>query len=326
MRLPGENIILATDSYKQTHWKMYPPKTQQVGSYLEARKGGEYKETVFFGLQYILERYFSGIRVTRRKIDEAEIFCKEHFGQDLFNKKGWEYILNNYAGKLPVEIEAVPEGTAVSESNVLLTITNTDPNCFWLVNHLETLLVQLWYPCTVATISREQKKILKDALELTGSIEKLPFMLHDFGYRGSTSVESASIGDAAHLVNFVGTDTIAGIEFLKEFYDGGMTGFSVPAAEHSTITSWGEHAEEESYKHILDQYESGIVSVVSDSWNIYNACQNIWGGNFAERIIEEGGKRTLVIRPDSGNPEEVIPNCLNILGGRFGYLTQQKRL
>ena len=198
----GDNIILLTDSYKQTHPPMLPPGIKFLGSYFESRVGGEYDSAVFFGLQYILTKYFKGKVVTKDGIDEAEDFCKNHFGQDLFNKEGWEYILEKHSGRLPIDIYAVPEGSVVGQGNVLFTIENTDEKCAWLTNHLETLLVQLWYPCTVATISREQKKILKAALEKTGTPEKLPFMLHDFGYRGSTSVEAAGIGDAAHLVNF----------------------------------------------------------------------------------------------------------------------------
>merc|ERR1712070_326689 len=111
-----------------------------------------------------------------------------------------------------IEIKAIPEGTPVPVKNVLFTMVNTDPKCYWLTNYLETLLVQVWYPMTVATNSREQKKIIKSYLEKTGcSIDGIGFKLHDFGYRGVSSVESAATGGAAHLVNFLGTDTLAAI-------------------------------------------------------------------------------------------------------------------
>ena len=317
------NIILTTDSYKMTHWKMIPPKTQYMFSYFEARAGGEYHETVFFGLQYLLEKYLRGSVVSSIDITEADDFCRSHFGQELFNKEGWEYIRDEHEGRLPISIQAVPEGKVVPESNVLLTIENTDPNCAWLVNHLETLLVQLWYPCTVATISRAQKHVLRRALNRSGSLAKLPFMLHDFGFRGSTSVESASIGGAAHLVNFMGTDTIAGADMLMKYYDADMPGFSVPAAEHSTITAWGKHGELDAYTHILNQYPEGLVSVVSDSWNIYEACEKHWGGALREEIANNPG-RTVVVRPDSGDPERVVPRCLNILGDAFGFTVNDK--
>ena len=319
----ANNIILATDSYKQTHHKMYPPKLEYVESYFESRAGGEYKESVFFGMHYLLKSYFEGVRVTRDNIDEADAFCKAHFGQALFNRDGWEHILYTHGGRLPISIHAVKEGMVVPESNVLFTVTNTDPTVPWLVNHLETLLVQLWYPCTVATISREQKKVLKAALEKSGTLDRLPISLHDFGYRGSTSVESAAIGGAAHLVNFVGTDTIAGIELLRKYYDADMPGISVPAAEHSTITSWGEDDEEEAYRHILQQYPQGFVSVVSDSWDVIAACRDIWG-DYLKDEVTGNSKRTLVIRPDSGDPVFMLPQILSVLKEKFGCSTNGK--
>ena len=318
------NIILATDSYKQTHWRMYPPGLDRIESYLEARKGAEYDEVVFFGLQYLLNTYLRGCQVTHQKIEEAERFCQDHFGQQLFNRSGWEHILHRHGGRLPVSIRAVPEGMVVPSDNVMLTITNTDPEVPWLTNHLETLLVQLWYPCTVATISREQKKALREGLVRSGSTEKLPYMLHDFGYRGSTSKESAGLGGAAHLVNFQGTDTLAGIELLRQHYYATMPGHSVPAAEHSTITSWGRSpdAETASYRHILEQYRTGLVSVVSDSYDVMAACREIWGEQLRDEVISTD--RVLVVRPDSGDPTTTLLEVLDILWERFGGIVNAK--
>lgn len=318
------NIILSTDSYKLSHWRMYPPKTEYVESYFEARAGGEFKESVFFGLKYLLNTYLAGVQVTRDDIGEADQFCRTHFGQDLFNIEGWNHILDKHGGRLPVSIHAVPEGTVMPESNVLLTITNTDPKVPWLVNHLETLLVELWYPSTTATISRENKKVLKSGLERSAdSLEMLPYMLHDFGFRGATSVESAALGGAGHLVNFVGTDTIAAINLIKTHYGEEMAGFSVPAAEHSTITSWGDTGEIDAYRHILQQFQDGIVSVVSDSWDILYACNNIWGIQLKEAVLSNPS-RVVVIRPDSGDPTQMVPNVLGWLGHRFGYEINNK--
>ena len=324
-REPGFNLTTMTDSYKLTHYKMYPPDTEYVGSYLENRVGGEFPSTIFFGLQYLMAKYLQGRVVKPKDIEEGIDFSLRHFGQNLFNVKGWQYILDKHNGKLPVSIRAVPEGTKVPESNVLLTIENTDPNCPWLTNHLETLLVQLWYPCTVATISNAQKVMLKVALDDTGTPGKLPFMLHDFGYRGSSSIESAAIGDAAHLVNFMGTDTIAGIELLQKYYRADMPAFSVPAAEHSTITAWGEFNETDAYRHILEQYSTGLVSVVSDSYDVYNACKYIWGGSLKSEVVKglDSG-RVLVVRPDSGYPVKTIMKCLSLLGEAFGSTINDK--
>ena len=316
------NFPLFTDSYKLTHHKMYPPGTEYIGSYFESRSGGEFGHAVFFGLQYLLDNYLEGWCVDKNDVKEAAAFSAKHFGQDVFNADGWNYIADELNGELPISIRAVPEGTLVPEGNVLLTIENTDPKCAWLVNHIETLLVQLWYPTTVATISFMQKMVLLKALEETGDPAAIDFKLHDFGYRGSTSVESAAIGGSAHLVNFQGSDTIAGMELLQDHYDADMPAFSVPAAEHSTITAWGEEGEVDAYAHILKTFPKGLVSVVSDSWNIYDACEKLWGEELHDEVVSFD--RTLVVRPDSGDPHEVVPRCLDILGDKFGFTNNEK--
>lgn len=311
------NPLVLTDSYKVTHWKQYPKNTQTVYSYFESR-GGEFDELVFFGLQYLLT-LIQGTFVTEADIDEAKALCEHHFGTTtVFNELGWHYILSKHKGKLPLRIKAVPEGTVISPHNVLMTIENTDPNCFWLTNWIETLLVQLWYPITVATNSREIKKIIKDYLVATGgSVDKLPFCLHDFGFRGSTSIESSQIGGAAHLVNFMGTDTMSALSMIKRIYMNPCAGFSVPASEHSTITSWGKPNEVEAFRNMLDQYPTGIVACVSDSFDIFKACEDLWGTQLKEKI--ENRKGTLVVRPDSGDPVEVVNKVLEILASKFGY-------
>src|SRR5712675_2338401 len=173
----NENILLMTDSYTVNHWKQYPPGTTRVFSFLEARIGSEFPTTTFFGLQYIISRYLSGPVVTREKIEEAALFFQFHFGnEELFNRAGWEHILEAHGGNLPVKIMAVPEGTPVPVGNVLLTIENTDPLVPWLVNYLETLLVQVWYPTTVCTQSREMKRVISQAMRASGAdLAGLPF-------------------------------------------------------------------------------------------------------------------------------------------------------
>ncbi|XP_051818308.1 nicotinamide phosphoribosyltransferase-like [Antechinus flavipes] len=323
------NILLATDSYKATHYKQYPPNTSKVYSYFECRgtqpenstlrKVGN-EETVFYGLQYILCKYLKGKVVTKEKIQEAEEVYREHFQDDVFNKKGWNYILEKYDGHLPVEIKAVPEGSIIPRGNVLFTVENTDPECYWLTNWIETILVQTWYPITVATYSREQKKILAKALmETSGNLDGLEYKLHDFGYRGVSSQETAAIGASAHLVNFKGTDTITGLTLIKKYYGtkDPVAGYSVPAAEHSTITAWGKNEEKEAFKHAITQFSSVPVSVVSDSYDIYNACEKIWGENLRHLIVSRSREAPLIIRPDSGNPVETVLKVLDILGKKF---------
>ena len=316
------NFLLRTDSYKFTHWKQYPPNTTAIYSYLESR-GGMFPATVFFGLQYYLKAYVQGPVFTEQDIAQADEFCRQHFGRDLFNRDGWTRLLQKHGGCLPVRIRAVPEGSVVSNLNVLATIENTDPDFPWLTNYLETLLLKVWYPTTVATLSREIKKIIKGFLERTGDPALLPFKLHDFGYRGVSSEETAAIGGAAHLVNFMGTDTVAGIILLQDYYHTkSMPGFSIPASEHSTITAWGKEQELDAYRNMLTAYPEGLVACVSDSYNIYNACEKLWGELLKPDIRQRKG--TLVIRPDSGDPINVLTRVFEILGEKFGYETNAK--
>lgn len=316
-----DNNILLTDSYKISHWKQYPPHTEGVYSYLESR-GGEYPYSVFFGLQYILNNYLE-TSITKEDINQAAYVAKHHFGnEDLFNIKDWVYILEQYQGKLPVEIKAVPEGTKVPTGNVLMTIENTDRHVPWITNYLETILMQVWYPTTVCTQSHFMKKYLLKYLNLNGNPDLIDYKLHDFGFRGSTSIESSAIGGAAHLVNFRGTDTLSAVLLAARFYHCDMAGHSIPAAEHSTITSWGVDKEQTAYENMLNAYPSGLVAVVSDSYNIYDACETIWGTNLKDKVLARDG--CLVIRPDSGDPHVVLPKIMEILGDKFGFTTNQK--
>lgn len=316
------NICWLTDSYKVSHYKQYPPATRRVYSYFESRQGSTYPEVCFFGLQYFLENYLSGAVVTQHGIDAAAELFQEHFGADVFNRQGWQYILNQHGGRLPVVIKAVPEGTIVPESNVLMTVENTDDQSYWLTNWLETLLVQVWYPATVATQSRAMKQVLLGALQKSGDPDLIPFKLHDFGFRGVTCPEQAALGSAAHLVNFQGTDTVPGLLLARKFYDCPMAGFSIPAAEHSTITSWGEEHEIDAMRNMLTAYPSGLVACVSDSYDIYRACSDYWGGILKDQVLERDG--VLVVRPDSGHPPTVVVEVLRRLGEKFGTSQNSK--
>ena len=319
------SIATAADSYKATHWNQYPPGTEYVYSYFESRAHPfEWSgDTVFFGLQYLLKKYFKGCIVTEYEVDRATDLWAKHFGKDnLFNREGWMHIVDKYDGRLPVSIKAVPEGTPVSTRNVLMTIENTDPKCFWLTNWLETILVQTWYPTTIATQSRESKKILHRFLERTGDVAGLPFKLHDFGYRGVTCPEQAALGGAAHLVSFQGTDTFAGVEMLCDYYGADMPGFSIPASEHSTITAWGEANEVDAFRNMLEQYPTGLVACVSDSYDIMRACKDYWGKELRDKILSRNG--TLVVRPDSGDPTTIVLGVLDALGEAFGTTKNDK--
>merc|ERR1711904_482134 len=304
-----------------------------------------FSEVCFFGLQYFLKRYLQGVVVTKEKIDAAEEVVNAHMGlgeMKHFNREGWEYILNKHGGRLPIKIKAAPEGMVVPVKNVLMTVVNTDPKCFWLTNYLETLLVQVWYPMTVATQSREQKKVILDYLLKTGTDlknmpNKLPaplklinvgYQLNDFGCRGVSSMETAGIGGAAHLVNFAGSDTMPGLCTAIGYYGHPLAaciGTSIPAAEHSTITSWGKDKEGEAFKNMLTQYPKGLVAVVSDSYDIYNACENLWGKELKDLIkSREPPTGRLVVRPDSGDPPKIVVEVMEKLAINFPPTTNDK--
>jgi len=317
----ASNILLNTDSYKVSMFKQYPQGTTGVYSYIESR-GGRYDRTVFFGLQAFIKEYLLE-PITQADIDIADEILTAH--GEPFNRAGWQYILDKHNGYLPVVIRAVPEGTVVPVKNVLATIENTDPECYWLTTYLETALLRaVWYPTTVATQSWTIKRVILDYLEKTGDPTLIDFKLHDFGARGVSSMESAGIGGAAHLVNFMGTDTITGILYAREYYNAGISGFSIPAAEHSTITSWGRENEVKAYENMLAQFAKpgAIVAVVSDSYDIYNAASKLWGEELREKVVASGA--TVVIRPDSGDPLTVNQQLIEILGEKFGYTKNSK--
>lgn len=310
------NFILLTDSYKLTHWKQYPEGTTKIYSYLESR-GGEFESTLFFGLQYYLIKYLKNVQITMTNIDEAEYLSGIHFGTTAnFNRQGWEHIAKNLNGKLPIRIKAVKEGTLVPVSNILMSIENTDDKCFWLTNVIETLLMKLWYPITIASNSFYCKKMIKSCLEESGGVtEGLLFKLHDFGYRGVSSEETAGIGGMAHLVNFMGTDTIKGIIYANNYYNSGICGFSVPASEHSVACSFGKYLEDEYFLNMLKTYPSGVVSIVSDTYDVFNFV-NTMSNNFKQAILERNG--CVVFRPDSGDPIIVLSELIDILWNCFG--------
>lgn len=309
------NPILNTDSYKFSHYLQYPPGTQQVVSYIEARgTKRDWKKVVFFGLQPFLKQLERPI--TGKDITYAADLASKHGVP--FNRDGWDYILGEYKGRLPIDIQALPEGSVVDIGTPLVQVHNQDSELPWLTSYIETALLRaVWYPTTVATQSYYIKKGL---LEAGYSPEAIGFALNDFGARGASSLETAQIGGAAHMTVFQGTDNVAAIQYLREHYDADMPGYSVIAAEHSTITSWGREGETDAYRNMLSLATPGaIISVVSDSYDIYNAVENIWGKTLKEDVkaLGEIGAR-LVVRPDSGDPLFVPLECVRLLINSFG--------
>ncbi|QRI63640.1 nicotinate phosphoribosyltransferase [Shinella sp. PSBB067] len=311
------NLILNTDSYKLSHYLQYPPETHAISSYIEARGHSDRAEVLFFGLQMFLKEYLSR-PVTMKDIDEAEGIVTAH-GLP-FNREGWTHIVQRHGGYLPLLIEALPEGTLVRRGVPVAQVVNTDPACFWLTSYIETALLRaIWYPSTVASNSRKVKQVIQPILEKTcdDPAAVLPFRLHDFGARGTTSFEQAGIGGAAHLVNFMGTDTVTGVLYARRYYGADMAGFSIPASEHSTMTSWGQDREADAYGNMIDRFGGkGLYAVVSDSYDINNAVSEIWGKQLKDRVQAAGG--TLVVRPDSGDPVETPVQVVRQLAYAFG--------
>ena len=342
---------ILTDSYKVTHWNLYPEKIRAEGGYyqfnLSARKSWQsekfvyvvdktrnirqlpisltYDHVFFYGLQQQLMKYFSDIVVTMEDVEKAREFAQAHFNcspetvHNIFHYEGWKRIVEKHGGLLPLRIKAMPEGSLVnipkSGGNVLLVIENTDPEFYWLPGYAETLIVQLWYPITIATNSNHLNVIIKKYLLATGVKAEnvpytLPFKLHDFGFRGVSSTESAGIGGAAHLTAFKGTDTQQALLHAHTFYQARLNelGFSIPATEHSVMTSYIQmKAPNTIEKDSIDGAENSLsleqTSVVDPIASNLNAIDNIL--NYVERTRP----KMIAMVIDSYGPSKFYCQC-----------------
>lgn len=316
------NILLSTDSYKLSHFLQYPDDVVAMSSYIEARRNnsGIHRITgvTFFGLQAFIKKYLLN-PITKYDIEELSEVAVAH-GEPcptaLFEK-----VLTQYGGYLPLTIRAVKEGTFVPFGNVLVTVECHDPRLFWLASYIETALLRaVWYPTTVCSIDRHDKEVIWEYLLKTSDdpLGQLPFKLHDFGARGASSGETAGLGGMAHLVNFMGTDTMEALMEARRYYGAKMAGFSIPASEHSTMTSWGLKREVDAYRNMIKQFSKpgSIYACVSDSYDVFNAAENLWGGELKQEVIEGGG--ILVVRPDSGDPIDTPMRIIRILANKFG--------
>lgn len=318
------NVILASDSYKLTHWSQFPQDLEYASYYIESR-GGKYKDITVAGLKYLCALLESS-PITQDDYDEAEALIHPHLGGDYWNAKGWQTIIEEFDGKLPIEIKVVPEGLIVPTHNVIATITNTDPRFAWLPGYLEGLcLQQAWYGTTVATHSRECLAVIKEYMEKTSdNHEKLPFMLHDFGFRGASSYETAAAGGYAHLLNSLGTDTLPALGLMKHLFpESDVAGYSIPAREHSTTTIYGTSLEGDklAYSNSIKNFGSGLYACVMDSVD-YKASIRMVAAELKHDIINAGG--TFVARPDSGNACDNILTALNEFGKTFGFTRNSK--
>lgn len=303
------NLILATDSYKLTQDPFFPEETEADYRYFEARVGAEYPEQVWFGLQAKIKQYLVGQVVTQDDIEEAAIELAWHFGDEsVFQRDRWQYIVDNYDGRLPIRIRSVKEGSIIPVGNVLFTMENTgDENTRWLLRylpgHFEPLLTHTWQSATVATKAYHIKNILLKYGEVCG-FTAIDYHLHDFGLRGASSLESAAAGSGGHQLFFKGTDTLPGIRFLRRFYNAkGPVSHSVPASEHSNETAKGPEGEKDYFIRGIKKYPNGILSMVSDGYSIIHVVQVIIP-ELKEMILERWRNGTafinrFVVRPDS---------------------------
>jgi nicotinamide phosphoribosyltransferase len=298
-----QNPMLCTDVYKMGHLQQYQPGTTKVYSYLLARSDKKMPSTLFYGLQYYLKALTA--KPTREMVDEFLDYRKEILGTPTPDdiKEKMDALVK--LGYFPLRIKAVKEGTTVPVRNVLMTIENTVPGFHWVVGFFESLLLKVWNTCTVASYSKKLQQLCKKFSDETCDNEgHLPFQVHDFGYRGCSSEETAALSGSAHLINFLGTDTVTAIKLIKDNYGcTGPIGLSVPATEHSVMCSFGKEHEFEAFEHMLNLYPKGILSIVSDTYDLWNVLSK-FAPRLKGRILDRDGK--VVFRPDSGDPPKII--------------------
>lgn len=307
------NPIMDTDSYKFSHYQFYNPDITNVYSYAESR-GGKYPATVFTGMQRYA-KMLADVSVTRADVAEAREFAREHGVP--FNEEGWLTIVHGHGGRIPVRIKAAPEGLLIPTRNVLATVENTDPTMPWLTSYIETSLLRaIWYPITVATRVHYMKQRIKPYYDATSDTGDMGFGVLDFSARGCSSREAAEVGGMAHLLSFVGSDNIPAVMAARQVYGEHMAAYSVPATEHSVTTSWGRGGEDTSVEYIIERMpENGILSMVGDTWNIYEFIRKV--ARHQDKIVNKGG--TVVIRPDSGDMLQVLPQVYDLMNELFAY-------
>lgn len=318
------SLMCRVDSYKFSHPFAYPPNIQGMSSYGEARIKSNHV-VVPFGMQLLIKRYLTE-KITMADVDAAEKFAEAHFGRKLFARAAWEKVVSVYGGKLPLIIRSVPEGTVMRSGLPIYSVTVMDEDLFWMSAGFETLIQRaIWYPTTIASRDLVIKRVIKSFYEKTGAdMGLLPFSLHDFGGRGVSSAETAEIGGAAHLVNFMGSDTVEGILTANFYYKDAMAAYSVYATEHSIECAWGGGTEDaKAYiRHQLSQAPtSSILSIVIDGYDVYREAELICT-ELRDEIMAARVK--VVFRPDSGDMMEVVPRILHMQEMAFGVKMTDK--
>lgn len=329
------------DFYKVSHKKQYPTNVTKVHSVLTARNADfndniSTKEFMFFGTKLFLDKLdkFSKWFFSTSEVEVLEIlgdykdFLDVRLGGT--NDVGHWYDLWKL-GHLPLSICSVKEKSIRNFQTPLITVENTNDNFPWLTSFIETtMLSNVWGACNSANRSWHIRKSIEEVMcnHTDKEKEAIDFMGHDFSYRGMMGDEAAMLSGCGHLANFKGSDTIPAVLVMQELYDE-VTGFSVPATEHSVMCAGGESSEFETYKRILELYPTGIVSIVSDTWDYYNVLKEILP-KLKDKIMSREGK--LVIRPDSGDPISIVcggngyESTLEILDSVFGHTLDSQGL
>lgn len=327
------NAITDVDSYKPSHAFLDPPGVDDKYFHWMPRLGARYGFMCLVGMQYVLLRGFV-VEVTMDMVREADALFAEH--GEPFYREGWERIVTHHGGRMPLRIRAVPEGLAVPVGNAMwdVQLSEPDPMLKWLPGWMETKLSRVFAPSTVATRGRFIKRHILDALIESSDdpMGEVDFKLQCFGSRGATCEEQAALCGFAHLVNFKGTDTVEALRFARHYYGATtMPGFSIPAAEHSTVAIWGRDREFDCYAHLVRQFLYGeatgkkypLAACVSDTYDFYNAVENGWCGPQLLPLVRDSGG-TVVIRPDSGKPAEVDLRACNIIDRKLGTTRNSK--
>ncbi|AUX18270.1 nicotinate phosphoribosyltransferase [Flavobacterium columnare] len=311
------NPLLLTDGYKVDHRRQYPNNTALVYSNWTPRKSRieGVNEVVFFGLQYFIKKYiiedFQTNFFNQPKETVVSRYARRinnYLGE---NQVGTKHIEDLHdLGYIPMVFKALPEGVSVPVRVPMFTMYNTKSEFFWLTNYFETLLsAVVWLPCTSATIAKEYRKVLGTYAQETSSIpEFVDWQGHDFSMRGMGGIESAVISGMGHLLSFTGTDTIPAIDALETYYnansDAELVGGSVAATEHSVMCMGTTEGEFETFQRLICEiYPKGIVSIVSDTWDLWKVLTD-YMPRLKETILSRDGK--VVIRPDSGNPVLIL--------------------
>jgi nicotinamide phosphoribosyltransferase len=311
------NPLLLTDGYKLDHRRQYPDGTTLVYSNWTPRKSriAGIDEVVFFGLQYFLKKYviedfetYFFQQPKEKVLAEYQRRINNYLGP---NQVGIQHIADLHdLGYIPMVFKAIPEGHSVPVRVPMFTMYNTKPEFFWLTNYFETLLsAVVWLPCNSATIAKQYRKLLDFyAAETSSTPEFVTWQGHDFSMRGMGGIEASLISSAGHLLSFTGTDTIPAIDLLERYYEANsdteLVGGSVAATEHSVMCMGTAEGEFETFRRLIcDVYPSGILSIVSDTWNLWQVLTEFLP-QLKDEISSREGK--VVIRPDSGDPVLII--------------------